>query len=168
VLKGSIASSVGADRCPEYGTLAYLSLNAIAQQIELLIAEGYLSRDEEHKFRLIALTEKGKEALRAPSLLPDVLPTPPAKREKDKVEERDIGDEVEVDEELWRRLRAWRLEQAQAQEVPAFVIFHDTTLRRIAALRPANLDELASIKGIGPNKLEKYGQEVLSIVNGVK
>jgi ATP-dependent DNA helicase RecQ len=138
------------------------------RQIELLIAEGYLSRDKEHKFRLIALTEKGKKALRDPSLLPDVLPTPPARREKDKVEERDTADEAKVDEELWQRLRTWRLEKARAQEVPAFVIFHDATLRRIAALRPANLDELASIKGIGSSKLAKYGQEVLSIVHSVK
>jgi ATP-dependent DNA helicase RecQ len=79
VLKGSIASSVGADRCPEYGALAYLSLNAIGQQIELLIAEGCLSRDEEHEFRLIALTEKGKKARQDPSLLPDVLPASAAK-----------------------------------------------------------------------------------------
>ncbi len=143
-------------------------MNAIGQQIELLIAEGYLSRDEKHKFRLIALTEKGKKALRDPSLLPDVLPTPPARREKDKVEKQDIADEAEVDEELWQRLRAWRLEQARSQGVPLHFVFHKATLRRIAALRPADLDELASIKGIGPSKLEKYGQEVLSIVNGVK
>jgi ATP-dependent DNA helicase RecQ len=168
VLKGSLASSVRSDRCPEYGALAYLSLSAIVRQIELLIAEGYLSRDEEHKFRLIALTEKGRKALRDPSLLPDVLPTPPTRREKDKAEKRDVDDAAQVDEELWQRLRAWRLEQAQSQEVPAFVIFHDATLRRIAALRPADLDELASIKGIGPSKLEKYGQEVLDIVKGVK
>jgi len=164
VLKGSIASSVGADRCPEYGAMAHLSLSAIGRQIELLIAEGYLNRDEGHKFRPIALTEKGKKALHDPSLLPDVLPAPPARKEKDKAEKQEVADEAEADEELWQRLRAWRREQAQAQEVPAFVIFHDATLRRIAALRPANLNELASIKGIGPSKLEKYGQEVLALV----
>jgi ATP-dependent DNA helicase RecQ len=167
-LKGSTASSVGADRCPEYGALAYLSLNAIVRQIEFLIAEGYLSRDEEHEFRLIALTEKGKKALRDPSLLPGVLPPSTVKSKKDKAGKRDMADDAQVDEELWRRLRTWRREQAQTQEVPAFVIFHDVTLRRIAALRPANLDELASIKGIGPSKLEKYGQEVLRIIHSVK
>ena len=164
VLKGSIASSVGADRCPQYGALAYLSLNAIGRQIELLIAEGYLSRDEEHKFRLIALTEKGKKARHDPSLLPDVLPAPPARKEKDKAEKRDVGDETEVDEELWQRLRAWQLEQARSQGVSPYFILQRATLRRIAALRPASLDELASIKGIGPSKLEKYGQEVLALV----
>jgi ATP-dependent DNA helicase RecQ len=102
-------------------------------------------------------------------LLPDVvLAAPAAKREKGKAEKRGIADDAEVDEELWQRLRAWRLEQARSQEVPPYIIFHDATLRRIAALRPANLDELASIKGIGPIKLEKYGPEVLNIVNGAK
>jgi ATP-dependent DNA helicase RecQ len=168
VLKGSIASSVGADRCPEYGALAYLSLNAIGQQIEHLIAEGYLSRDEGHEFRLIALTEKGKKALHDPSLLPDVLLAPTDRRQKGKAEKRDIADDAQVDEELWQRLRAWRREQARAQEMPAFAIFHDTTLRRIAALRPADLNELAAIKGVGPGKLEKYGREVLSIVHSIK
>lgn len=86
VLKGSIASSVSSDRCSEYGALAYLSLNAIGQQIELLIAEGYLSRDEEHEYRLIALREKGQKALRDPSLLPGVLPASTAREEKDKAE----------------------------------------------------------------------------------
>ena len=114
------------------------------------------------------MTEKGQKALRDPSLLPDVLPAPTVKKKKDKAGKRDIADDVEIDEELWQRLRAWRLEQAQAQEVPAFVIFQDATLRRIAARRPADLDELASIKGIGPGKLEKYGQEVLSVVKSVK
>jgi ATP-dependent DNA helicase RecQ len=164
VLKGSIASSVRSDRCPEYGALAYLSLNAIGQQIELLIAEGYLSRDEEHEFRRIALTEKGKKALHDPSLLPGVLPASTAKGEKGKAEKRDVGDEAEVDEELWQRLRAWQLEQARSQGVPPHFILHKATLRRIAALRPSNLDELASIKGIGPSKLEEYGQEVLALL----
>jgi ATP-dependent DNA helicase RecQ len=60
------------------------------------------------------------------------------------------------------------LEQARSQGVPPYFILQRATLQRIAALRPANLDELAAIKGIGPSKLAKYGQEVLSIVNDVK
>jgi len=100
VLKGSIASSVGADRCPEYGALAYLSLSAIVRQIELLIAEGYLSR-EEHGYRLIALTEKGKKALHDPSLLPGVPPTSATREKKDRAEKRDMAEDAQVDEELW-------------------------------------------------------------------
>jgi ATP-dependent DNA helicase RecQ len=48
--------------------------------------------------------------------------------------------------------------------VPPYVIFHDTTLREIAAVRPATLDELAQIKGVGASKLARYGVGVLEVV----
>ena len=72
--------------------------------------------------------------------------------------------EEPVDEALYERLRAWRLEQAQAQGKPPYVIFHNSILRRIAAAQPSTLDELAAIKGVGPAKLEKYGQAVIALL----
>jgi ATP-dependent DNA helicase RecQ len=48
--------------------------------------------------------------------------------------------------------------------VPAYVIFHDVTLRQIAAESPANLTELGTVSGIGENKLAKYGQQILAIL----
>ena len=66
--------------------------------------------------------------------------------------------------DLFERLRAWRLEKARADNVPAFVIFSDATLRGIAALRPQTPQALLSIRGVGPAKVEKYGVEVLAIV----
>jgi DNA helicase II / ATP-dependent DNA helicase PcrA len=59
-------------------------------------------------------------------------------------------------------LRKWRLERAKADGIPAFVVFHDSTLVEIARRAPGNLAELASIPGVGPAKLERYGAEVLS------
>jgi DNA helicase II / ATP-dependent DNA helicase PcrA len=59
-------------------------------------------------------------------------------------------------------LRAWRLRRARADEVPAFHVFHDSTLREIAGRRPRSLVELAAVPGIGPAKLSRYGQELLS------
>jgi len=64
-------------------------------------------------------------------------------------------------ETLFEALRAWRAAEAKAQSVPPYVIFHDTTLREVAAVRPANLDELAQIKGVGASKLQRYGAAVL-------
>ena len=64
------------------------------------------------------------------------------------------------------RLRAWRLERARADNVPPYVVFHDSVLQAIAAARPASLGELAQISGIGPAKLERYGDEVLAVVEG--
>ena len=63
--------------------------------------------------------------------------------------------------EVAEQLRAWRATTAREQGVPAYVIFHDSTLREIAARRPASLAELGTVSGIGENKLAKYGQQVL-------
>ncbi|MFF0340698.1 DNA helicase RecQ [Kribbella sp. NPDC004875] len=62
---------------------------------------------------------------------------------------------------VFERLRAWRAAAAKEQGVPAYVIFHDATLRQIATDLPSSLAELGTISGIGENKLAKYGEGVL-------
>ena len=66
---------------------------------------------------------------------------------------------------MFERLRAWRGATAKEQGVPAYVIFHDATLRQIATQAPSTLDELGTISGIGENKLAKYGQQVLDTLS---
>jgi DNA helicase II / ATP-dependent DNA helicase PcrA len=61
-----------------------------------------------------------------------------------------------------RALKRWRLERAKADGVPAYVVFHDSTLAAIAAQRPASHAELADVPGIGPTKLERYGDDVIA------
>jgi len=60
------------------------------------------------------------------------------------------------------RLRAWRLERSKADGVPPYVVFHDSVLHQIAELRPVSLGELSQIAGVGPTKLERYGDELLA------
>jgi ATP-dependent DNA helicase RecQ len=62
---------------------------------------------------------------------------------------------------VFERLRAWRGATAKEQGVPAYVVFHDATLRQIAAQTPTSLAALGAISGIGENKLAKYGQQIL-------
>ncbi|HVK24581.1 MAG TPA: DNA helicase RecQ [Actinokineospora sp.] len=64
-------------------------------------------------------------------------------------------------------LRAWRAAAAKEQGVPAYVIFHDATLRTIAAQRPSTLEGLGTISGIGENKLAKYGTQILDVLGGI-
>ena len=61
----------------------------------------------------------------------------------------------------FERLRAWRAGAAKEQGVPAYVIFHDATLREIATTAPASLAELATVNGVGETKLARYGQQIL-------
>jgi DNA helicase-2/ATP-dependent DNA helicase PcrA len=71
---------------------------------------------------------------------------------------------VAPDDPLLVSLKRWRLERAQEEGKPAFVVFHDATLAAIAATRPASEAELRAVPGIGPAKLEQYGAEVLAAV----
>ncbi|MCU6480790.1 ATP-dependent DNA helicase UvrD2 [Arthrobacter sp. A2-55] len=68
------------------------------------------------------------------------------------------------DEAVFEELRAWRLGEATSAEVPAFVVFTDATLMAIAEAAPKDLAELAALPGVGPSKLERYGEAVLEIV----
>jgi DNA helicase-2/ATP-dependent DNA helicase PcrA len=65
----------------------------------------------------------------------------------------------------FRTLKQWRLERAKADEVPAYVVFHNSTLEEIAERGPRTLAELAAVPGVGPTKLERYGDEVLAALS---
>ena len=78
------------------------------------------------------------------------------------------GAALDVDEDVVERLRRWRLDRAQADAVPAYVVLHDTTIRELAATRPQSLGELATVKGFGPVKLERYGDDLLEVLAGAQ
>jgi DNA helicase-2/ATP-dependent DNA helicase PcrA len=69
------------------------------------------------------------------------------------------------DEAVFEELRAWRLKEAASAEVPAFVVFTDATLMAIAEAAPEDLQALSALPGVGPSKLERYGEAVLAIVS---
>jgi ATP-dependent DNA helicase RecQ len=68
------------------------------------------------------------------------------------------------DQALFEALRALRAELAREQNLPAYVIFHDATLRAMATQRPRDLDALARVNGVGASKLERYGERVLAVL----
>jgi DNA helicase-2/ATP-dependent DNA helicase PcrA len=63
---------------------------------------------------------------------------------------------------VYDALKSWRLRRAKADDVPAYVVFHNSTLAEIAERQPRSIEELASVPGVGPTKLERYGQDVLA------
>jgi DNA helicase II / ATP-dependent DNA helicase PcrA len=70
-----------------------------------------------------------------------------------------------IDEALYEHLRAWRARIAAETGVPAYLVFHDRHLRAIAGRKPRTLRELAGCPGVGPTKLERYGDDVLDLVD---
>jgi DNA helicase-2/ATP-dependent DNA helicase PcrA len=70
----------------------------------------------------------------------------------------------EPDDPIYVALKRWRHGRANADEQPAYVVFHNATLAEIAARRPRDLGELGTVPGVGPAKLARYGNEVLAVL----
>jgi len=97
-------------------------------------------------------------------LVPDT-PLRPRARRRDRGASG--GVEIDLDAEgvaRFEALRAWRGTTAREQNVPAYVIFHDATLRALAEADPPDTDSLARVPGIGGTKLERYGAEFLAVI----
>ncbi len=73
-----------------------------------------------------------------------------------------------ADAAVFEQLRAWRAAAAKEQGMPAYVIFHDATLRQIAARSPSTLTELSTVNGVGDAKLARYGQQILDLLGELK
>ncbi len=71
---------------------------------------------------------------------------------------------TEREERLWQALRSWRKERALQGNVPAYVIFPDRTLRHIVQSRPKSMDNLSLVYGMGQNKLERFGGQILTLI----
>ena len=71
---------------------------------------------------------------------------------------------VPTGDPLFDALRRWRRERAAGDGVPAYVVFHDSTLAEIATRRPRTLADLRVIAGVGPTKLERYGEDLLGVL----
>ena len=69
-----------------------------------------------------------------------------------------------ADAGLFEKLRAWRRGRAEAEDVPAFVVLHDSALKAIAAIRPSSRSALAAVPGIGDARLTRFGDELLALV----
>ena len=72
-----------------------------------------------------------------------------------------------MNDSVVERLRSWRRERSREDGVPAYVVLHDATLRDLAATQPSSLHELAAVKGFGPAKIERYGDDILSVVSDI-
>ena len=126
-----------------------------------LIARGLLEVDHE-RHGALRLTDRARPLLRGEAgFALRLAPKPPRRGAR-----RNAAAAIPagVPTTLFDRLRAWRAQTAKTRNVPAYVIFQDTTLREIALARPRSLTELAGIGGIGDRKLAAYGQAILDLV----
>ena len=110
------------------------------------------------------LAEPGRPRPVAPARAPARASAPPV-RPKASTGRTEPAD---PDDGAWELMRAWRLEKARSLQVPAFVVFDDTTLRQVAAELPVTEAALLSVRGIGPAKLEAYGTELIELAERIR
>ncbi|MGD9100696.1 MAG: RecQ family ATP-dependent DNA helicase [Anaerolineae bacterium] len=164
ILRGDTRASQTGTRSPQWNALAFRSQSAVEGLVNRLVgAELLRPRQLHHGGAVLELTQAGRAALQDPSRLAPLVksPAPPSAPGKPAQAEEEIGP---VDEALYKRLRTWRKEAAQAAGVPPYVVAHNALLQHIAAVRPQNKAELAAIKGIGSRRLAQYGATILALV----
>src|SRR5580765_3694484 len=164
VLRGESSETIasrGHDQLSVFGLLRDVPASELRGYVDQLTQSGFIERTG-NQYPTLQISSTGADLLRGRAEC--VLyrqPHQPAKRRKGRVY-RDPGGTV--DESLFGRLRQLRLELARARGVPPYVIFHDTTLRELAARRPGTLTELLDIPGIGERKAEVYGAAILAVL----
>jgi ATP-dependent DNA helicase RecQ len=169
VLRGNASEQVlarGHQELSTFGLLQEAPVSEVRGYIEQLTALGLL-RHTEDVFPVLVLTGNGVELLKDASSHPDLTlvrlrrPTTDRPAKRSRVEAASWQD---VDRALFDRLRAMRLEIARARGVPPYVIFHDTTLRELARLKPASITALRAVYGVGARKADDLGEIVLEAI----
>ncbi len=171
--------SYGHDRLPVFGIGGELREAEWRGVVRQLLAGGLLAVHGDHG--TLALTDLSSEVLRGERqvMFRRDAPRPAAssagsasaasaasagrggKARRATPAASELGPEAE---QVFERLRAWRTGVAKELGMPPYVIFHDSTLRQIAAAPPTTMDELAQVNGVGETKLARYGQQILEVL----
>ena len=134
--------------------------------VRQLLAQGLLAVEGEYS--TLVLTEASTEVLgrkREVKMRKDPTPVRSTTRTASSSGAAKVKVDLPADAgPLFEALREWRAQQAREQSVPAYVIFHDATLKSIAASRPGSLASLGAVSGVGQAKLTKYGEQILEVV----
>jgi ATP-dependent DNA helicase RecQ len=163
VLRGADTDQVtarGHDRLTTFGLLRDAAVPEVRGYIEQLLAQQLL-RQTDDEYPVLALTPSGVALLKDPGAQADLAlarqrkPAPGRLPKRARIETESWQD---VDRDLFERLRALRLDIARQRGVPPYVIFHDTTLREMARLKPTSVSALLDVRGVGARKAEELGE----------
>ena len=166
VLRGADTAKVrqfGHEALSTYGIGGELDAGQWRSVFRQLVAGGLLEADVEGHGAL-RLTAASEDVLKGRRTLSMRLEPPSRERKRSRGSRKADAAAIDLPAEAAARfdlLREWRAEVAREQNVPAYVIFHDATLRAIALADPGGLESLRDINGVGDRKLERYGDAVL-------
>lgn len=170
VLKGSKNAKVkryGFQQKTSFGLLGDFSGNEIRDMLRQAIDDGFLQQSE-GQYPVVKLTAMGQDVLAGNrKVVQEWMITPPQEDmmvpKKKRKQENPFIDE-EALRPLFDALRAVRYEMAKKEHIPPFVIFSDATLWEMASQQPRTLEDMATIKGVGEFKLNKYGKQFIHAI----
>jgi ATP-dependent DNA helicase RecQ len=166
VLRGQETEQVTARGHAElstFGLLREATVDEVRGYIDQLIAHGLLQQTED-QYPVLQLTPAGVALMKDPAANDELSLARQRRVVKGRGAPRsrvEIESWQGVDRGVFARLREMRLSLARARGVPPYVIFHDSTLRELARLRPRSMDQLAGVYGMGDKKIEAWGAAVL-------
>uniref|UniRef100_UPI00258ACDA2 HRDC domain-containing protein n=1 Tax=Thiomonas sp. TaxID=2047785 RepID=UPI00258ACDA2 len=168
VLRGKSGERVerhGHQRLSTFGIGADMSETDWRALLRQLVAQHLVEVDAAH-FNVLQLTESSRAVLRGEQriLLKQREPGTGRKARAGKGPAKAAQALSSEDAALFERLRAWRAATAKEHGVPAYVVFPDATLQAIAVARPASLDALRGISGVGDTKRDRYGPALLACI----
>lgn len=158
-------SQYGHDSLTVFGIGSELSEAEWRGVVRQLLAEGLLA--VEGDYGTLALTEASADVLgrrRTVTLRREPEKPASSRSSKPRGSSTVVAELTPAAASLFERLRGWRATTAKEQGVPAYVIFHDATLRQIASDAPSTLADLSRVSGVGENKLAKYGEQILAVL----
>lgn len=164
VLRGNLTERVQQwhhDRISTFGIGKDLPEKAWRAVFRQIVALGLLTTDSEGHGAL-CLTEISRAVLKGQQTVHLRLQTKSRKSSEKRLDDVALLDSAE--RYLWEQLRTWRAKTAKEHGVPAYVIFHDTTLHELVRLCPKTEDELRQVTGIGVRKFDKYGDHLMEIL----
>lgn len=165
VLRGSTTEKItarGHETLPTFGVGADKPKSFWQGLIRQMLAGGWLELDISG-FGALTLTEAGRSVLKGNSTVE--IRKIATKREARRTKSAIAAAAEEVDDLLLARLKAVRRDLAAERNVPAYVVFSDATLIDMCLIKPRNLDEMASVNGVGPKKLKDLGEVFLQTLN---
>ena len=149
------------DKLSVYGVAKEFSKKQLEAVLERLFDLGAIKRGE-HK--VLHLTHKGVEILKTKEPLSIDKERYVVEKIKSIQKERSGEEMSDYDADLFEKLRTLRAEIAKTNEIPAYIVFSDKTLKEMSAKRPQNKEEMLEVNGVGEVKFERYGEQFLELL----
>jgi ATP-dependent DNA helicase RecQ len=170
VLRGSDSDQVrarGHHELSVFGLLKESTVDEVRGYLDQLLARGLLQQTGD-EYPVLQITGDGHALLKDAGAAPDLTLARQKRPDKTLLPKRskvETDSWEGVDRGLFDELRALRMQIARKRGVPPYVVFHDTTLRELARLKPKTIEELYHVYGVGAKKAEQYGPTILSVIS---